>query len=90
MILQSIGGGQAGGSENIRRAHYDLYLESSQDQASPSDSRWHGYGERGKIRFFDDIYGYGYDAELEKAWAAGYPYAWQADALKIRRPANRI
>ncbi|MGA9979511.1 MAG: hypothetical protein WBQ08_12880 [Candidatus Sulfotelmatobacter sp.] len=27
-----------------------------------------------QIRFFDDVYGY--DAELEKALAAGYPYAW--------------
>src|SRR5580698_1228944 len=30
--------------------------------------------EENQIRFFDDIYGY--DAELEKALAAGYPYAW--------------
>jgi len=30
--------------------------------------------EEDQIRFFDDIYGY--DAELEKALAAGYPYAW--------------
>ena len=30
--------------------------------------------EEKQIRFFDDIYGY--DAELEKALAAGYPYAW--------------
>jgi L,D-transpeptidase YcbB len=30
--------------------------------------------EENQIRFFDDIYGY--DADLEKALAAGYPYAW--------------
>ena len=30
--------------------------------------------EENQVRFFDDIYGY--DAELEKALAAGYPYAW--------------
>ena len=30
--------------------------------------------EENQIRFFDDIYGY--DAKLEKALAAGYPYAW--------------
>jgi murein L,D-transpeptidase YcbB/YkuD len=30
--------------------------------------------EENQIRFFDDIYGY--DAALEKALAAGYPYAW--------------
>jgi L,D-transpeptidase YcbB len=30
--------------------------------------------EENQIRFFDDIYGY--DKELEKALAAGYPYAW--------------
>jgi L,D-transpeptidase YcbB len=30
--------------------------------------------EENQIRFFDDIYGY--DAELEKAITAGYPYAW--------------
>jgi murein L,D-transpeptidase YcbB/YkuD len=30
--------------------------------------------EENQIRFFDDIYGY--DAELEKALAAGYPYSW--------------
>ncbi|MGD0182477.1 MAG: L,D-transpeptidase family protein [Terriglobales bacterium] len=30
--------------------------------------------EENQIRFFDDIYGY--DAELDKALAAGYPYAW--------------
>ena len=30
--------------------------------------------EENQILFFDDIYGY--DAELEKALAAGYPYAW--------------
>jgi L,D-transpeptidase YcbB len=30
--------------------------------------------EENQIRFFDDIYGY--DAELEKALSAGYPYAW--------------
>jgi len=30
--------------------------------------------EENQIRFFDDIYGY--DAELEKALVAGYPYAW--------------
>ena len=30
--------------------------------------------EENQIRFFDDIYGY--DAELEKALKAGYPYAW--------------
>jgi L,D-transpeptidase YcbB len=30
--------------------------------------------EENQIRFFDDIYGY--DAELEKALAAGYPHAW--------------
>ena len=30
--------------------------------------------EEDQIRFFDDIYGY--DAELENALAAGYPYAW--------------
>jgi murein L,D-transpeptidase YcbB/YkuD len=30
--------------------------------------------EENQIRFFDDIYSY--DAELEKALAAGYPYAW--------------
>ena len=30
--------------------------------------------EENQIRFFDDIYGY--DAELERALAAGYPYAW--------------
>jgi len=30
--------------------------------------------EENQIRFFDDIYGY--DAELEKALNAGYPYAW--------------
>jgi L,D-transpeptidase YcbB len=30
--------------------------------------------EENQIRFFDDIYGY--DTELEKALAAGYPYAW--------------
>jgi L,D-transpeptidase YcbB len=30
--------------------------------------------EENQIRFFDDIYGY--DAELEKALAAGYPQAW--------------
>jgi len=30
--------------------------------------------EENQIRFFDDIYGY--DAALEKALAAGYPYPW--------------
>jgi L,D-transpeptidase YcbB len=30
--------------------------------------------EENQIRFFDDIYGY--DAALEKALSAGYPYAW--------------
>lgn len=30
--------------------------------------------EENQIRFFDDIYGY--DAALEKALEAGYPYAW--------------
>lgn len=30
--------------------------------------------EENQVRFFDDIYGY--DAELEKALAAGYPYSW--------------
>ena len=30
--------------------------------------------EENQIRFFDDIYGY--DAALEKALTAGYPYAW--------------
>ena len=30
--------------------------------------------EENQIRFFDDIYGY--DAALEKALKAGYPYAW--------------
>ena len=30
--------------------------------------------EENQIRFLDDIYGY--DAELDKALAAGYPYAW--------------
>jgi len=30
--------------------------------------------EENQIRFFDDIYGY--DAALEKALAAGYPYRW--------------
>ena len=30
--------------------------------------------EENQIRFFDDVYGY--DAELEKALAAGYPNAW--------------
>jgi murein L,D-transpeptidase YcbB/YkuD len=30
--------------------------------------------EENQIRFFDDIYGY--DAALEKALAAGYPYSW--------------
>jgi L,D-transpeptidase YcbB len=30
--------------------------------------------EENQIRFFDDIYGY--DLELEKALAAGYPYSW--------------
>ena len=30
--------------------------------------------EENQIRFFDEIYGY--DAELDKALAAGYPYAW--------------
>jgi L,D-transpeptidase YcbB len=30
--------------------------------------------EENQIRFFDDIYGY--DADLEKALTAGYPYAW--------------
>ena len=30
--------------------------------------------EENQIRFFDDVYGY--DAELENALAAGYPYAW--------------
>ena len=30
--------------------------------------------EENQVRFFDDIYGY--DAELEKALQAGYPYAW--------------
>jgi hypothetical protein len=30
--------------------------------------------EENQIRFLDDVYGY--DAELEKALAAGYPYAW--------------
>jgi L,D-transpeptidase YcbB len=30
--------------------------------------------EENQIRFFDDIYGY--DAELDKALAAGYPQAW--------------
>jgi L,D-transpeptidase YcbB len=30
--------------------------------------------EENQVRFFDDIYGY--DAELDKALAAGYPYAW--------------
>ncbi|MGA7382081.1 MAG: L,D-transpeptidase family protein [Terriglobales bacterium] len=30
--------------------------------------------EENQIRFFDDIYGY--DVELEKALAAGYPYSW--------------
>ena len=30
--------------------------------------------EENQIRFFDDIYGY--DAELDKALVAGYPYAW--------------
>jgi murein L,D-transpeptidase YcbB/YkuD len=29
--------------------------------------------EENQIRFFDDIYGY--DAALEKALSAGYPYA---------------
>ena len=33
-----------------------------------------GVNEENQIKFFDDIYGY--DAELEKALAAGYPYAW--------------
>src|ERR1700722_11921996 len=30
--------------------------------------------EENQIRFFDDIYGY--DADLEKSLAAGYPYSW--------------
>jgi L,D-transpeptidase YcbB len=30
--------------------------------------------EENQIRFFDDIYGY--DAELQKSLAAGYPYSW--------------
>ena len=30
--------------------------------------------EENQVKFFDDIYGY--DAALEKALAAGYPYAW--------------
>jgi murein L,D-transpeptidase YcbB/YkuD len=30
--------------------------------------------EENQIRFFDDIYGY--DADLQKALAAGYPYSW--------------
>jgi len=30
--------------------------------------------EENQVRFFDDIYGY--DAALEKALTAGYPYAW--------------
>jgi murein L,D-transpeptidase YcbB/YkuD len=30
--------------------------------------------EENQIRFFDDIYGY--DADLEKALSAGYPYSW--------------
>ena len=30
--------------------------------------------EENQVRFLDDIYGY--DAELEKALAAGYPSAW--------------
>jgi L,D-transpeptidase YcbB len=30
--------------------------------------------EENQIRFFDDIYGY--DAELDRALAVGYPYAW--------------
>jgi murein L,D-transpeptidase YcbB/YkuD len=30
--------------------------------------------EENQIRFFDDIYGY--DADLRKALAAGYPYSW--------------
>jgi murein L,D-transpeptidase YcbB/YkuD len=30
--------------------------------------------EENQIRFFDDVYGY--DAELDKALTAGYPYAW--------------
>jgi len=30
--------------------------------------------EENQIRFFDDIYGY--DADLDKALVAGYPYAW--------------
>ena len=30
--------------------------------------------EENQVKFFDDIYGY--DAQLEKALAAGYPYAW--------------
>ena len=30
--------------------------------------------EENQVRFFDDIYGY--DAELEKALVAGYPYVW--------------
>lgn len=30
--------------------------------------------EENQIRFFDDVYGY--DAALEKALAAGYPYSW--------------
>jgi hypothetical protein len=30
--------------------------------------------EENQIRFFDDVYGY--DAELDKALAAGYPRSW--------------
>jgi murein L,D-transpeptidase YcbB/YkuD len=30
--------------------------------------------EENQIRFFDDIYGY--DADLQKSLAAGYPYSW--------------
>src|ERR1700722_3200172 len=30
--------------------------------------------EENQIRFFDDVYGY--DADLQKALAAGYPYSW--------------
>jgi len=30
--------------------------------------------EENQIRFFDDIYGY--DADLQKALSAGYPYSW--------------
>jgi murein L,D-transpeptidase YcbB/YkuD len=30
--------------------------------------------EENQIRFFDDVYGY--DADLQKSLAAGYPYSW--------------